>query len=117
MTHVNAQRLGVRWPSTAFSPGRVASTFFRKSNRDMIYGIYGNALTPCKTRWPAAQLPFFKTVFDHSVNSCILMARHEREFEKPGNGGPADWLSHRLPSGKTFTRFTSPDPPPGGPLN
>jgi hypothetical protein len=61
--------------------------------------IYGNILPPYKTGWPTAQCSFFKTVFDHSVNSCILVARHEREFEKSGNGGPADGLRHRLPSG------------------
>jgi hypothetical protein len=38
MALVNAKRLGLRWPSTAFLPRRGYSTFLRKQNRQMIYG-------------------------------------------------------------------------------
>jgi hypothetical protein len=41
MVLVNANRLGLRWPATAFLPRRVPPTAFSKQNRDM---IYGNAL-------------------------------------------------------------------------
>jgi hypothetical protein len=34
----NAKFLGRRRPTTAFPPRRGALTFFRKQNRDMIYG-------------------------------------------------------------------------------
>jgi hypothetical protein len=39
---VNAKRLGLRWPSTAFPQRRGSSIFFRKHNRYMM--IYDNAL-------------------------------------------------------------------------
>jgi hypothetical protein len=35
---VNAKRLGLRWPGTAFLPRRGSFTFFRKQNRHVIYG-------------------------------------------------------------------------------
>jgi hypothetical protein len=38
MAFVNAKRLGVRWPATAFPQRRVSSTSFRKQNRNMICG-------------------------------------------------------------------------------
>jgi hypothetical protein len=48
MALANAKRRGLRWPATAFLQDVPPSTFFRKQNRDMIYGNALNELRSLK---------------------------------------------------------------------
>ena len=92
MAHVNAKRLGLRWPSTAFPKDVSSPTSFGKQNRHI---IYGNALAT-RCGWDGRALT--------EVDS----ARPPQEKKENCSGHPASSARSRS-TGSPTTLLNEPD--------